>query len=258
MATLRYASITASRFNPISAALANLQNEAGTMVVLVRMDAGDAGNDVIALLDNYPAASWYHGLGADVSTDQPYDDDGFVTVNCSISIPIGATANDFFIFVVDWPAGGAALERFHVSSKMGVAESWTHTDSNAVNGGNRAGPGTTGDFVIGDGGSIGALDGDVALVAVWAGTRFTDANVLDLWVNKKTSDWWNHPAGQPTLLLECTATTLVDIGANPSTFADNGAARTGLVPTGWTFYGRGEAQIVPNLKSQPVQTAMRW
>ena len=85
--------------------------------------------------------------------------------------------------------------------------------------------------------------GDIAVVAVWKGIGLTDSDFLDLWVNLKTSDWWNHPAGEPTLLIECTSTTLTDIGANPSTFNSLGGTTpptlTGLDPTGWTFDGQG-------------------
>ena len=64
--------------------------------------------------------------------------------------------------------------------------------------------------------------------------------MLDLWVNKKTSDWYNHAAGHPTTLIEYTSATPTDIGADPSTFSTIGnGAMTGPDPTGWTFDGQG-------------------
>ena len=236
MATLAFNGTTAMvRFTPISSQLANLPNAAATIAALVRL--GDDG-DVCGLI-NSAHNQWYHGLARD-SSSRILDDDGLVgAFSTSTTLTTStAGAGNYRIIAVDWGTG-TATEQAHWSSTIGSAESWTHSATN-TNGGLRAGPGTTGHFQIGETASIGFLTGEIALVAVWAGTRMTQAQIEELWVNKQTSDWYNHSAGVPTTLIELTSTTPTDIGANPSTFSTlTAATATGADPTGWTFDGQG-------------------
>lgn len=231
-------------FTPISSALANLPNGAGTIAVVARL--GTAVSDYIVQLRG-ASSGYYHGmsLGTAGATGDLDDDDGqtFNTVNSNLATH-SQSADNYRILVGDWPAGGAALQRGHWSALFSAAESWTHQDTTGVNGGNRAGPGTSGRLSIGSEIGSSFWAGDLGLFAVWAGTRFADADVEALWDNKQTSDWWTHPAGPPTTLVECTSTTLQDIGASPSTFSSlTGATATAPNPTGWTFDGRGPPVI---------------
>jgi hypothetical protein len=250
MATLRYAAGTTQRthFTPITTQLAALHQGAGTIAVLARLNDVTTNTHLAELGDATNPTNFYHSLDS-TGAGSLFDDDNIVgSTSTSTALAVaGATADDFQILVVDWPAGGAALERFHASGDIGAAESWTHSNSTGNNGGSNDGgggnPGTGGDALIGRHVSDGDLL-DVALAAFWVGVRFSDANVLDLWVNKKTSDWWNHPAGQPTMLVELTSTSPTDIGAFPSTFADNSGTLAGLDPTGWTFDGHGASSPI--------------
>jgi len=246
------------RFNPVSSALANLPNGAGTIAVLVLNN--NATNRDWAGLNNNPPSSvseWYHGLAQDgtggPNNNKLLDDDGLVGAWNATAL---ATPNtEFWIAVVDWPSGAAAKERFHWSSVLSAAESWTNEDSGANNGGNRAGPTTSaGYFNIGTHGTN-AFDGSIALVGVWAGTRFTDTDATNLWVNKKTSDWYNHPAGTPTFLVELNTLTPTDIGASPSTYSATGSSvtLTGPDPSGWTFDARGTTAPIPVPREFPAR-----
>lgn len=243
MATLRFSNGWAD-FNPVSAALGALSNGPGTIVALVRKTTAGTVGDHAGLVDATTATTWYHTL-ATAGSGNSADDDGIVFVQGTAVLPAGSTADDFCIHAVTWPGGaGGAAERFHISSKMGAAESWTHENSVNNNGADHAGPGTSGHFMLGNTGD-GAFVGDIALVAVWAGVQLTDLEIEDLWVSKQTSDWYNHAAGTPDLLIECTSTSPTDIGGNPSTFSALGGTTTptltGLDPTGWTFDGQGSS-----------------
>lgn len=229
----------AIEFTPISTSINNLPNGAGTLAALVRRDSLADGDDICGL-NNSTRTAFYMDLTSAVTTGFPGLDDGTsLLAPASGATPAGVTANDFFILVGGWPSGIATV-RFHISSTMGAAESWTHVNSTGNKVADRAGPGATGKFSGAYNNSLGALNGDFALMAAWPGVRFADADAEALWISKKTSDWWNHPAGHPSLLVECNTLTPTDIGSDPSTFSTVGdATLTGLDPTGWTFDGRG-------------------
>ena len=221
-------------FTPISSALNNLPNGAGTIAALFNRQSSTAAQDVTGLVTT-SLSDWYHTLT--FNTDRLFDDDGLVGL---FETPTFSSTTGWYIIVVTWPAGGAALDRFHHVYQTTPA-GWTHSPSSANNGGNRAGPGTSsGAFRIGYMGDNNHTSSSyIALVAAWAGVALSDAQCAELSVNNKTSDWWNNSGGQPTLLIECTSTTPTDIGANPSTFSSIGSLTlTGPNPT-WTFDGRG-------------------
>lgn len=234
------------RFTAISSALANLPNGAATMAALCRIPGpqGAGASADICGLTNSAHSNWYHTLSVSGANARGVDDDGQVIIQ-STNTTLGfnaqssSGANNYVIYAVTW-TGGSTTERFHLSSNMGSAESWTHDVTTGNNGALRAGPGTTGHFQIGYSWSWGFFGGDVALVGVWAGVALSDVQCQDLWVNKKTSDWYTHAAGTPTTLIECNTTTPVDIGSAPSTFsALTTPALTAPDPTGWTFDGTG-------------------
>lgn len=224
-------------FNPISSALNGLPNGAGTIAFLWRENSGVASADIGGLTTGTPTTSdWYHALHID--TAKMTDDDGIAG---SVETPVWSPSpqpSTWYIVGVAWPAGGPALERHHHVNQQAPA-GWTHSNSAGNNGGNRAGPGTSnGRFRIGffsdnNGG------GGYAVAAAWAGVQLSDAQFVELGANNRTSDWWNNSAGRPTLLVECTSTTLTDIGNNPSTFSSiGGLTLTGPDPT-WNFDGQG-------------------
>ena len=235
-------------FNPISSALDGLPNGAGTIAALFNRQSALASQDVTGLV-NTGLTNWYHTLT--FLQDRLFDDDGIVG---TLETPTFSSTTGWYIIVVTWPSGGAALERFHHVYQTTPA-GWTHSPSSANNGGNRAGPGTSsGAWRIGFMGDNNHTSSTYyALVAAWAGVALSDAQCAELSVNNKTSDWWNNSGGNPTLLIECNTSTPVDIGANPSTFSSiGGLTLTGADPT-WTFDGRGTgaAAIDANVKKFP-------
>jgi hypothetical protein len=245
VATLAFNGSTAVvEFTPISSQLANLPNAASTMAALVRL--GDDG-DVVGLRNpSAGGANWYHGIGRD-SSSRLFDDEGIVgcfSTSTALTTSV-AGAGNYRIIACDWGTG-TATEQAHWSATISSAESWTHSATN-TNGGLRAGPGTTGRLRIGEFGSFTALTGEVALVGIWVGVRMTQAQIEELWTNKRTSDWYSHSAGTPTTLIELTSTSPTDIGANPSTLGSvTAATATGADPTGWTFDGQGSTP--PNIE----------
>ena len=225
--------------NPLSTSLNNIPNGTATIALLLRVVNYVNAGMPYGLRGGNLSGDYYHGIN--LASDQViHDDDGTGLVSWTVPpMPFGAGGNNFWIFVWDW-SGAAATERVHFSSVISAAESWTHDNSDNSGASARAGPGTgTGYFHIGnyDGDPF---EGDIALIAVWAGTRFSDSDAEALWVNKKTSDWYNHSAGTPDTLIELTTTTPVDIGADPvSTITLSGPTLTGADPTGWDFDGQG-------------------
>ena len=237
MATLNFSNASDLKvFTPISSALSNLPNGAGTIIALVRKTFTSSGQDV-AGLQNSAATAWYHGLqhGNDQSLA---DDDGITSTFTGASFTINNTT-DWMWIACDWPAGATGTtERYHYFNHT-AGGSWSHQNSSSNNGGNRAGPGTSGWLRIGNFGDQANGCMDCALIAIWAGVRFADANYSD-WT--KTSQLYNHSAGTPTTLIEMISTSPTDIGANPSTYSSSnssGTALTGSNPPNFTFDGTG-------------------
>lgn len=251
MSTVRYNGSSASRLTPISTTLNNLVANAGTLAALVRFDSSTDGG-VVGLVDSgytddygsitteMGTAAMYSAYVGDTGTSAGY-------VEFATAITRGSSADDFVILVLDWPTSGGGVVRGHVSGPLGSAESWQHTDAYGSLT-NSSGPGTSGSLWMGFSNTGANMTGDIALIAAWAGTRLSDAQVEELWGSKLTSGWWNNSAGHPTALVELTSLTLNDIGAYPSTQgSDYGSpALTGLNPTGWTFDGRGEQTLTPD------------
>lgn len=247
------------KINPITTAINNTPNGAATIAAMCRVPDSAADYDLMGLRGGDLSGGYYHGLrfgsGA-AGNDNDYSDDNGITFSVQTSgpmRPVGATGDNFFIVGEDWPASNAAT-RLHGTAGLGSAESWTHIDYPAANGGLQAGPGTgTGFYLLGN--YDGAwFKGDIALLGIWSGVRLSDANWEDLWISKKTSDWWNNPAGQPNTLIEFTSTSPTDIGANPvSSIVVTGATATGADPTGWTFDGRGS--VTPTTDEAALRTA---
>lgn len=96
-------------------------------------------------------------------------------------------------------------------------------------------------------GSFEATDlfgGWLGLVGYW-NVAMTDADKELLSTARRTSDWWNHPAGQPKFLMEFNVGTgsLVDIAGNASSIATTGGVGTidsAELLGGWRFDGKGD------------------
>jgi hypothetical protein len=235
VATLHFSGTDVKVFTPISSALANLPNGAGTIVVLVRQTT--AAGDMAGLLDS-TGSTWYHALGVHNAGNgnKLWDDDnttilGITSQNTSLT--------DWKLFALDWGAV-AGVESFHFRDQTTLG-SWTHENS-SVNNSVVAGPGTSGWFRIGYflDIPIGAMD--MAVVAVWAGTRFASGD-YGSWT--KTSDLYNHAKGPPTFLCELTATSPTDLigGSTYSSGNSSGTALTGPNPDNWTFDGIGTTTV---------------
>jgi hypothetical protein len=157
VATLHFSGTDVKVFTPISSALANLPNGAGTIVVLVRQTT--AAGDMAGLLDS-TGSTWYHALGVHNAGNgnKLWDDDnttilGITSQNTSLT--------DWKLFALDWGAV-AGVESFHFRDQTTLG-SWTHENS-SVNNSVVAGPGTSGWFRMGVGTMTTALL--IALVTV--------------------------------------------------------------------------------------------
>lgn len=239
MATLAFGGAGLVTFTPLSAALGDISNGAGTIALLMRLGGTPSGGEDFAGVTNSTQSTYYHNFG--IENHGWLGDDtgasGYLHGTTAQSADASGAGN-FRIWVLDWPSTAAA-ERVHWSSVISGAESWTHEATTANAPAAHAGPGTTGHFRLGDFNDYSPLTGEIALVGVW-NVRLSDTDVTNLWANLKTSDWYNLSAGTPITLIECTSTTPTDIGSAPSTFsALSGVTATGADPTGWTFDGTG-------------------
>lgn len=231
MATLAFTGTERKVFVPVATALRNLRNaQAGTIICLVQQTV--TGQQDFAGVTDTTSANFYHSLSNQASALA--DDDGVVGSGASSTWPQNTT--NWYLIAVDWSATMATVERFHWRDQTGLG-SWTHSPAVAANGGTAGAPATawlrlgfTGDFSTGS-----KLQG---LTAIWAGTRFADAD-YGLWT--KTSDLYSHSAGPPTFLCELNATTLVDLmgGSTYSSANSTGTTLTGADPDNWTFDGTG-------------------
>lgn len=239
MATLHFGTGTDLKvFTPVSSALNGLPNGSGTMIVLIKKITAGTAQDFSGLTDNGGPGAWYHCLWQDTS-DKLNDDDGLAIIAATAAATDDNT--NWWWYAVDWQATGSTTERFHWRNHTSGG-SWTNSDSTGNRGANRSTTGTIW-FRIGAFGDGGGGNMDIALVAVWAGTRFTDSD-YGTWT--KTSDLYNHALGKPTMLIECNASTLTDIGLNPSTYSSansTGTTLTGGDPPTWTFDGVGSANV---------------
>lgn len=242
MPTLHFGATDRKVFTPISAALGALSNVAGTIVVLFKNTV--TGGEDYAGVTNSGSTAWYHALSH--SNGATAFDDDQPTAVFSTANP-GEDTTNWWIWGVDWPLGTAQTERFHWRNQTTLS-SWTPDPASAANSGQRAGPGTSGWMVIGYFGDYGVGQKDIAVVAVWAGTRFADSD-YGLWT--KTSDLYNHPKGPPSFLCEVTATTLIDLigGSTYSSANSSGTTLTGANPSNWTFDGLGFPTFVSYTES---------
>src|SRR4051812_31206414 len=259
MATLRLLATEYKGFTPVPTALTNLANGAATIVTLTKKTtSGASGNtDFTGLLDD--AGSFYRSLSQQSGPAKLWDDDSAFVTATTASID---SATDWVWNAVDWPGGATGqTQRFHWRNHS-TAGSWTNDPSSITDGGNRAGPSAAGPspsarYRIGYCGDESGTGKDVALVAVWIGVRFADSD-YGTWT--KTSDLYNHAKGPPTLLVECNATTLVDLmaGSTYSSANSSGGALTGSDPPTWTFDGVGSGgQVVPRRYVNPNRKTRR-
>jgi hypothetical protein len=257
VATLNFATTDRKVFTPVSSALGALSNGVGTIIALIHMTT-TGGADMVGLTDAGPS-NYYHDLqwGGD---SKLHDDDNHTPGLGSTATFTQDTTNWWWI-ALDWPSTAAAY-RFHWRNHT-AGGSWTHDPSNVSGAAAFAGPGT-GWVRIGAAGDNSAGARDMALAAIWAGTRFVDAD-YGIWT--KTSDLYNHAKGPPTFLCELNATTLVDLIAG-STYSSGNSSGTGLTggnPPTWTFDGLGapisndaKGGLVPAGMLDPELNSQAW
>ena len=104
MATLHFGSTDVKVFTPISAALANLSNGSGTIIILVKRTA--SGPSDYGGLVNSAGSTWYHTISHGAS-DQLYNDDISSAPHCSTSATVDTS--NWWLYATDWPGGAAAL-----------------------------------------------------------------------------------------------------------------------------------------------------
>lgn len=104
------------------------------------------------------------------------------------------------------------------------------------------------------------FNGEIAVLAVW-NVVLSDAQIEELWANRRTSDWWNNSAGRPRALWEFAqadvATPVADLSGNGAT--QNAIVGTTVVtnddPPGWVFDGTGAAPQALTLSLADVVAA---
>jgi hypothetical protein len=231
LTTLRFAGTDHKTFTPISAAVANLPNGPGTLVALFKKTV--VGSTDTVAVQSAGQADIFHSLAHGGGPLKVLDDDGIVGPVSTTSVPDDTT--NWWWNAVDW-GSGAAVERMHWRNQSTLA-GWTHDPSSAANGGLRTGPGTSGWVLVGWSGNATATK-DLALVAIWPGTRFSDSDYGD-W--RKTSDLWNHSLGHPSFLVELNAATPVDLvgGSTYSALNSSGTTFVGADPANFVFDGFG-------------------
>jgi hypothetical protein len=242
LATLNFAATDFKAFTPISSALASLHNGAGTVVILGHRTTA-VNTDWCGLTDSGPS-TWYMTLSQQDGPDKLWSDTNHVAAVAAAGADSDAT--DWWWHAIDWP-GGTATEatRWRDHSTGGT---WSRSDTG--NDGGNVAASTSDWFRIGFSGDESGTGKDIAVVAAWAGIRFADAD-YGTWT--KTSDLYNHARGTPSLLVECNATTLVDLigGSTYSSANSSGTTLTGGNPTSYTFDGVGSATVMPELVMAP-------
>lgn len=238
MATLSFSSTGKKVFTPIPSALGQTTANPGTLIVLGRKET--AGSADWAGITASGQGDWFHGLGQSGATF--LDDDGAISLAATSSAPNDTT--DWWWLAVDWPTTGTV--RFHWRDHT-TGGTWSHENS-ANSHTSRAGSGTGGWMNIGYIGDNSTPTRSIAVVGVWAGTRFSDSD-YGTW--DSTSDLKNHALGQPTFLCECTSTTPVDImgGSTYDSLNSTNVALTGVNPPSFTFDGSAPVTIVEQYTS---------
>jgi hypothetical protein len=229
VATIAITGTDHKTFVPVSAALTNLAGGPGTIIVLAKVST--AGQKDFVGVTDPGDANFYHGLGSGaITASHLFDDTNTGSVEAPATWGDSDTTNWQWV-AVDWP-GSAATETFHWRNHT-TGGAWTHSVSAAAYGGLKTAPATAWLRIgyMGDGSTGSHL---IALVAIWAGTRFANTDYAT-WT--KTSDLYNHALGHPTFLCELTATTPVDLigGSTYSSGNSSGTALTGANPDNWTF-----------------------
>jgi hypothetical protein len=234
VATLAFTTTDRKVFTPISTALSNLRNAtAGTIIVLVKQTTTGA-QDFVGLT-NSGATTYYHGLIQGFTASTLGDDDN-TTISATATWPQNTT--NWYLIAVDWSATNGTADRFHWRDQT-AAGTWTHS-AGGTNNATAASATTAGWLRIGYIGDFSTGAKNEALVAIWSGTRFADAD-YGSW--SKTSDLYNHALGHPTFLSELNTSTPSDLigGSTYSSANSTGTTLTGADPDNWTLDGVGGA-----------------
>jgi hypothetical protein len=241
MSTLRFAGTDHKVFTPISTALGTTGASTGTMIVLTHKSVL-GGTDFCGVLSS-GISDWWHAL-AQANDDVLTDDEGQ-----SSSFATSAMADDtsnWWWIGMDWP-NGTAGNRFHWRNHT-TAGSWTHTGGSTSGADRGSNPGTGGWMNIGWMNDNATGTKDIAICAVWIGTRFADGD-YGTWT--KTSDLYKHALGPPSFLCELTSSTPVDL-MGLSTYSSANSTGTTLVgadPPSFTFDQIGPVTIVEQYQS---------
>lgn len=157
---------------------------------------------------------------------------GHVTTDGSVTV----TNTNTYIFVVTRPAGTGQTARYHLKNlTTGTVTRGNFTGT--LNNGSSTG--STGKLWIGTYDGVGDFaNAWHGLVGIWD-TAMSDAQVDELWANKRTSDWYNDTAGTPTFLTELTSSTPTDLTGSASFVSYNGTVDAAETFAGWNFNGTG-------------------
>lgn len=224
-------------------------NGAITLAVVSRRTATSAAYQCLlgaATAANARSFMFAHDQGVDPERITIFDN----ATNRYSTTTIADANSDWWVIAMT-KAAGSVVPRFHFKNLTTGAAAVHETEFSA---------GAIGDFPSCSGGylKIGNYDltpgtpgsaeedytGDIGVVGWWD-QALSDAQVDELYANKRTSDWAKNSAGVPSSLTELTAATPVDL-TGIVTWVTTGAALSGPDPTGWTFDGLGpKAAIAP-------------
>lgn len=232
-------------FSTLATALQNLPTGSHTLVWLVRRTVtGAVFDDPFAISNNArtqtEAALKFTRSGANdvlnYDTTRGAGDDGVAHTSTTIWLMaavtcVGADTPDLTFHYRDHTANAA----------------WTHVPAagGVTSPGLGVSPGATGFYQHGRWQTSDFFQGQIGVCAAWAG-KLSNAQLDELIVNDRTTDWWNCSFGRPVHLVEfnAAATSLVDLTGNSTLVTPTSApALTGPDPDRWTFDGTGPTPI---------------
>lgn len=185
-------------------------------------------------------------FGCGFNTDNSLDPDPLGLPSLTITV---ADVTDTYILVMS----KASTEDPIVWSLKNLTTDapWQHEVTDSFSGI----PATAGRVEVGHFSGFEFLDAWVGLAAFWAG-GLSQADAEALAVNRRTSDWWTNPHGQPAFLAEFNiedVTQLRDLAENASNISVAGATYDDAVTLeDWNFDGKGPVTD-PDLEGEDRQ-----
>lgn len=217
------------RFNSLAAPLSAIPTNTQTIAWLGRRNHTAAWSGLIAFNDS--GASVDLTMAIDTSDGLYYD-----TAVSSSNTDGVATVTTTDVRIIVFNKGDAMNNaRYHVRNLTSSTTEFRANFPALLDDGNGT-PGGTID--IGARAASFFANAWHGLVGCW-NVNLTDAQVDQLWANKRTSDWWLNSGGTPQFLVELTSTTPVDIAKRSAFVSFNGTIDGAETLASWNFNGTG-------------------